>query len=60
MNICNGFKDWLECLKCPYLCSRTCPLENENVVEEMRRQIRFYHESEPAGPNASQRDSDKT
>ncbi len=37
---CRGFEDWLECLKCPHLCTKACPIESENVMEEMKRQIR--------------------
>jgi hypothetical protein len=39
MESCKGFKDWLECLNCTYLCTTACPLEGENVVEKMRQQI---------------------
>jgi len=39
MESCKGFKNWLECLNCPYLCTKAYPLEGENVVEKMRQQI---------------------
>ena len=45
MDICKGFEDWLECLKCPHLCTKTCPIEGENVIEEMKRQIRLLSDS---------------
>ncbi len=41
MELCKGFEDWFECLKCPYLCTKTCPIEGENVIEKMKRQIRI-------------------
>jgi hypothetical protein len=37
MELCRGFKDWFECLKCPHLCTKKCPLEGENVMEEMQK-----------------------
>ena len=39
MEPCKGFDDWLECLNCPRLCTKACPIEGENVMEEMRRQM---------------------
>jgi len=53
MDICNGLKDWLECLKCPHLCSKTCPLESDNVIEEMRKHIHLLNISKPAMRNNS-------
>ncbi|MEW6675544.1 MAG: hypothetical protein AB1348_06035 [Nitrospirota bacterium] len=41
MELCKGFEDWLACLKCPNLCTKECPIEGEDVVEEMKRQIRL-------------------
>jgi hypothetical protein len=41
MELCKGFEDWLECLKCPHLCTKECPLEGENVMEEMKKQMRL-------------------
>lgn len=41
MELCKGFEDWLECLKCPDLCTKKCPLEGENVMEKMRSQMRL-------------------
>jgi hypothetical protein len=39
MEPCKGLKDWLECLSCPHLCTKFCPIEGENVVEEMKKHI---------------------
>jgi len=39
VEICKGFEDWFACLKCPYICTKTCPIEKENAVEEFRQQI---------------------
>jgi len=36
---CRGLGNWLECLKCPHLCTKACPIEGENVIENMNRQI---------------------
>ena len=41
MEICNGFEDWLACSRCPHLCTKMCPIEGENVIEEMKRKIRL-------------------
>lgn len=46
MDTCKGFEDWLECLKCPHLCTKSCPIESEDVMEEMSRKIRISY---PAG-----------
>jgi hypothetical protein len=37
MRLCKGFKDWFECLQCPYLCSKTCPIESDDPFEEMKK-----------------------
>ncbi len=42
MEQCKGFDDWLECLKCPKLCTKTCPIEGEDVIEKMQRQLRIH------------------
>jgi hypothetical protein len=41
METCKGFEDWLSCLKCPYLCTKLCPIEREDVMEEFKRRIRL-------------------
>ncbi|MEW6163134.1 MAG: hypothetical protein AB1606_07475 [Nitrospirota bacterium] len=41
MEICKGLEDWLACARCPYLCTRDCPLEGDNVMEELRQKIRL-------------------
>jgi hypothetical protein len=48
MEICKGLENWLECLNCPYLCSKKCPIESENVIEEMKIQLRLLSVSEKA------------
>jgi len=42
MEPCKGFEDWLECLNCPYLCTKACPIEGEDVMEEMKRHMHFF------------------
>jgi hypothetical protein len=39
MELCKGFANWLECPKCPNLCTKKCPLEGENVIEKMKKQL---------------------
>lgn len=39
MDYCKGFKDWLECLNCPHLCTYKCPVEGKDAVEKMRTHI---------------------
>ncbi len=46
MDLCKGFKDWLECVKCPHLCTKICLIESENVMEEMKRQLHLLPVSE--------------
>lgn len=41
MEPCKGFADWLECLQCPHLCTKTCPIESEDVMEAMEKKIRI-------------------
>ena len=41
MEVCEGFEDWLACSRCPHLCTKKCPIEGENVIEEMKKQIRL-------------------
>jgi|GEM_PF-1578528 len=53
MESCKGFKDWLECLNCPYLCTTACPLEGENVVEKMRQQIHILSVNGTAKDNTA-------
>jgi len=45
MELCKGFEDWFECLQCPHLCTKVCPIEGDNVIEEMKKQIRFLSAS---------------
>jgi len=40
MDFCKGIGNWLECLKCPQLCKKECPLESDNVMEEIEKQMR--------------------
>ncbi len=39
MESCKGFKNWLECLNCPYICTNKCPIEGKDAVEKMRMHI---------------------
>ncbi len=41
MEVCEGFEDWLACSRCPHSCTKMCPIEGENVIEEMKRKIRL-------------------
>ncbi len=45
MEPCKGLKDWFECLKCPYLCTKTCPIEGEDAIEKLRQKIRLLENS---------------
>ena len=42
MDLCKGFGDWLACVKCPYLCTKNCPFEGEDVMEEMKKQMKLF------------------
>ena len=39
MERCKGLEDWFECLRCPHLCTKRCPIESDNVMEEMKKQM---------------------
>jgi len=39
VDICQGFEDWFACLKCPDICTKACPIEKENAIEELRQRI---------------------
>lgn len=39
MEICKGFEDWFACLKCPDICTKACPIEKENAIEELRQRM---------------------
>ncbi len=39
MEACKGFGNWLACLKCPNICTKMCPIEKENAMEELRQRI---------------------
>jgi len=45
MEICKGFGDWLACLKCPNICTKMCPIEKDNVIEELRKRIRLLEKT---------------
>ena len=45
MEPCKGFDDWLACLNCPRLCTKACPIEGENVIEDMNKQIRSIRDA---------------
>ena len=49
MDHCKGFADWLECLQCPHLCTKVCPIESENVLEEMEKKMRTLSVPEVKG-----------
>ncbi len=51
MDQCKGFADWLECLQCPHICTKKCPIEGEDVMEEMEKKMRFppFQESNGEG-----------
>jgi len=53
MILCKGLENWLECLECPHLCTKICPIESENVVEEMNRQIRLLSISDKQSQKGS-------
>jgi len=39
MEDCKGFNDWFACLKCPDICTKACPIEKENALEELKKRI---------------------
>lgn len=45
---CRGINDWLACLSCPYICTKMCPIEREDAIEEMKRQMRLSSVSDIA------------
>ncbi len=45
MDSCKGFTDWFECLRCPHLCTKQCPIEGQDVMEEMEKKMRILSAS---------------
>ena len=39
MEICKGLDNWLECLECTDLCTDSCPIEGEDVIEKLDRHL---------------------
>ena len=39
MAACKGFDNWLECLECPDLCTDSCPIEGDDVIEKLDRHL---------------------
>ncbi|MDH5202708.1 MAG: hypothetical protein OEW69_05570 [Nitrospirota bacterium] len=48
MELCKGLENWFECLNCPHLCTKMCPIEDENVMEAIKIRIRLLSVSEIA------------
>jgi heterodisulfide reductase subunit C len=44
MNICRGIDDWLYCLKCPYLCTSSCPIEREDTFRALSEIVKLGKE----------------
>ncbi len=36
MKYCKGIGDWMNCLECPYLCTRLCPIERRDLSEVIK------------------------
>jgi hypothetical protein len=47
MELCKGIQDWLECLNCPYLCTKSCPIESDNAIEEIQKQLYGHARNKP-------------
>jgi len=45
MEACKGFGNWLACLKCPNICTKMCPIEKENAMEELGQRLRRFEGS---------------
>jgi len=55
VEICKGFEDWFACLKCPDICTKACPIEKENAVEELRQRMNLrksYNSPERLGTDS--------
>jgi hypothetical protein len=46
LEICKGFGDWFACVKCPDICTKRCPIERENAIEELRQGIKMIEGSD--------------
>jgi|GEM_PF-3105215 len=40
MDLCKGFQDWLYCIRCPYICTKSCPIENEDAIRRFSVKLR--------------------
>jgi len=36
---CKGIGNWFNCLRCPYLCTPSCPIEDENAINRFIQYI---------------------
>jgi len=42
LDFCKGLGDWLYCLRCPYICTKACPIENEDVFGEFTARLKDF------------------
>jgi len=40
LDFCKGLNDWFYCLRCPYICTKTCPIENEDAFSQFSIKIK--------------------
>lgn len=40
MDSCKGLIDWFNCLRCPYLCTKSCPIESEDAFGRFLSEMR--------------------
>lgn len=46
MEVCKGLENcWLACLKCSEICTKMCPIEKEEAMEELRQRMRILEGS---------------
>ncbi|RMG05866.1 MAG: hypothetical protein D6726_00510 [Nitrospirae bacterium] len=39
METCKGIHDWFYCLRCPFLCTRRCPIEHDDAIQKFYQMI---------------------
>ncbi len=49
MDFCKGLEDWFYCLRCPFLCTKRCPIEHDDAIQKFYQAMQ-HEESGLYGP----------
>lgn len=45
MGLCEGLNDWFKCIECPFLCTKSCPIENEDAFLQFTTRLRHIEQN---------------